>query len=748
MCKTTGVKSKTVDRPGRVAKALMLFLLYLPTSWSIAQPPGTADSFEQKVRPILLNRCVDCHSGEAPKGGLDLTSRSGLLKGSDSGPVVETDDPAASLLLEVVSQGIMPPREQDRLQPQDVAYLESWIRQGAPWSGGVLEPGSATTDRRAGRDFWSLQPPRSPPVPETSGQHDARNPIDSFVLQGLESAGLKPAPPADRRTLIRRLSFDLLGLPPTPDEVQAFLDDPGPDAVDRLVDRLLASARFGERWARHWLDVVRFAESHGYEHDSPRPAAWHYRDAIIHRWNQDQPFDRFIAEQLAGDVLAPHDHDHDPDPDALAATGFLVAGPYDEVGSKVKSALMRANVRQDELEDMIGVIGQAFLGLTIHCARCHDHKFDPIPQEDYYRLQAVLAGVRHGGADADQKPPYRPVPQALEPTRLLRRGDVQSPGKEVQPGAPRAVASIPPSPFFSEVGASEGARRRALANWITDKRNPLTARVIVNRLWQHHFGQGLVATPSDYGFNGARPTHPQLLDWLATRLMENGWRLKPIHRMILLSAAYQRSCQFDTAAASRDADNSRLWRFSPRRISAEEVRDAILAVGGQLNPRMGGPGYSLFESKTNAGTLYRAVDQTGWEFQRRAIYRTVVRGTEAPLLSTFDCPDSSTTTPARAVTTTPLQALGLWNDPFVIRQAHALAARLEQEAADPGERVDRAYQLLFCRPAKNAERNRALDFVARHDWAALCRVLLNSSEFLVIDDVAPRVMRDRLESAP
>ncbi|MGE3820307.1 MAG: DUF1549 domain-containing protein, partial [Isosphaeraceae bacterium] len=452
--------------PGRIGGILVVGFLALTSVPARAGVP-----FDREIGPLLIARCLDCHSGEKPSGGLDLTTREGLAKGSETGEVVVPGDPEGSLLVEVVAEGLMPPKKADRLRPDEVAALDRWVREGAKWSGGALRPGSVTTDRRAGLDWWSLQSVRRPETPRVVRPERAANPIDAFLLARLDAEGIEPAPEADRRTLIRRLTFDLHGLPPTPEEIEAFSRDTSPLAYERLVDRLLASPRYGERWARHWLDVVRFAESHGYEHDSFRPNAWRYRDYVIERLNADQPFDRFAAEQIAGDALAPGD------PQAAAATGFLVAGPFDEVGSKVTSALMRANVRQDEIEDMVGVLGQAFLGLTLQCARCHHHKFDPILQEDYYRVSAVLAGVRHGGPEADKAPAYMPRHTPAEPTHLLNRGDVRSPGKVVEPGAPGVISSVPwtldPDPAGS---ADEGARRLALARWLTDPRNPLTPR--------------------------------------------------------------------------------------------------------------------------------------------------------------------------------------------------------------------------------------------------------------------------------
>ncbi len=707
--------------------------LVLAAGSALADDVPSALSFDLDVRPLLVGRCLDCHSGDRPASGLDLTTREKILEGTEAGPVLEPGDPEESYLLDLVADGTMPPSEADRLSSEEVAVLKKWIEDGARWSDSVeqLIPGSVTTDRRAGLDWWSLQPIERPPVPEVEHSEDDDNrkrinPIDSFILARLEAEGIEPVARADRRTLIRRLTFDLLGLPPTPEEVETFLNDDTPEAVERLVDRLLASSRYGERWARHWLDVVRFAESHGYEHDNPRPNAWPYRDYVIKSLNDDKPFDQFVKEQLAGDILAPDD------PEVIAATGFLVAGTHDEVGSKVKSAVMRANVRQDELEDLIGVTAQAFLGLTVHCARCHNHKFDPISQEDYYRIQGAFAGVWHGGPEIDQRLAHTPVIQTPEPVPLLHRGDVESPGKVVLPGALSALQALPTT-FDLPEDAPEGQRRLALAHWIVDPKNPLTPRVIVNRIWQHHFGEGLIATPSDFGFNGARPTHPELLDWLASEFIDGGWSIKSLHRLILLSSTYQRSSQFDDSAASVDANNQLLWRMSPRRITAEELRDSILAISGQLNPEMGGPGYPLFEATKNAGTLYRPVDREGSEYQRRSIYRMVVRGMQTPLLAAFDCPDASTTTPERSVSTTPLQALGLWNDALILRQAEAFASRLQANEENMNSCVDLAYLLAFSRPPASIEREKAQAFIDRQSLELFCRVLLNSNEFLVID---------------
>jgi len=629
----------------------------------------------------------------------------------------------------------------------------------APGGKAALDPFHITTDSRAGYDWWALQPLRQPKPPLVKEAAWIKNPIDAFILQRLETKGLRPSPPADPRTLIRRLSFDLLGLPPNPEQIDAFLKDDAPDAYEKVVDRLLASPHYGERWARHWLDVVRFGESDGFEYDKRRPNAWHYRDWVVRALNADMPYDRFVRLQLAGDVL------HPGDPSALTATGFLVAGAWDEVGQKQQSAAMKAVVRQDELEDMVSVIGQTFLGLTIHCARCHDHKVDPIRTAEYYQLTAALAGVRHGerplASPQGQKPVklgppappsgrvYAVNSQVPEKTYLLVRGSTARKGREVAPGGVAAIQTLP-SVFGVPPGASEGKRREALAAWITDERNPLFARVIVNRLWHHHFGVGLVDTPSDFGFNGGRPSHPELLDHLASELIHpltlpsppgggegrvRGWSLKAIHRLIVMSAAYRQASRFNGAAAKVDADNRLLWRKSPFRLEAEAVRDAILAVAGELNPTGGGPGYEDFVVKVVGVTqLFETVDKIGPSFQRRSLYRTWVRSGRNNLLDAFDCPDPSTNIPRRAITTTPAQALALLNSGFVLRMADALAARLQREAGkDTAAQVRHAYRLAYGRTAERDEIEVATRFVQRHGLAAFCRVIFNSNEFLYVD---------------
>ncbi len=989
----------------RLAVSLLLAALAAGSARAAA---GTGrPDFDRDVAPLLARRCLDCHSGPEAKARLDLSRRRSALA------VVEPGKPDDSALWQRVHAGEMPPKKP--LPAAERALLRDWIASGARWGTDPIDPFRATTSSRAGYDWWALQPvtrPAPPPVKDTAWP---RTPIDRFILAKLEARGLAPSAQAGRRTLIRRLTFDLLGLPPTPEEVDRFINDGRPDAYERLVDRLLASPAYGERWARHWLDVVRFGESDGFERDLPRLNAWPYRDWVARALNAGLGYDEFVRLQLAGDVLKPGD------PDALAATGFLVAGPHDIVVPVSEN--MKATMRQDELEDIAGTVGQAFLGLTVHCARCHDHKFDPVSQKDYYRLVSALAGVGHGerpwpradhrlelarisrrldevhrdlaviegpvrrallaekrrsapvgpkplaewdfttgledrlgklhgkahgpakrdadglhldgrsayvataplardlraktleawvrldnlaqqgggvvgvqtsdghlfdsivygerqpghwlpGSDffrrtrdlggpaetdaarrfvhvaltyaadgtitayRDGQPhgrPYRAgvqafragssqvvfgirhgtaaggnrmlagiirrarlydralsaaevaasaglpvvlpeeVPprltpeqrgrhrllldeqarleqrqQALQsdragkvravvpfqpgPTHVLARGAVTARREVVAAEVPAALAGRLPATRLA-ADAPEAQRRSALARWITDPDNPLFARVAVNRLWHYHFGSGLVPTTSDLGFNGGRPSHPRLLDWLAAELVRQGWRLKALHRLIVTSSAYRQASTPNRHAQAIDADNRLLWRRSPARLEAEAVRDAILCVSGQLDRRLGGPPYLDFRTYFFKGTqFYDPLEQVGQAFNRRSLYRMWARGGRSPFLDTLDCPDPSTATPRRARTTTPLQALALLNNAFVLHQAERFAERLRREAgANLDSQLSRAYALAYGRAADPRERALLRPFVERHGLEALCRVLFNTSEFVQVE---------------
>ncbi len=691
---------------------------------------GEPDPLAQRIRPIL-SRCVACHSGEDPAGGLDLTSRAAALRGGESGIVLHSNDAARSLVYRKVAAGKMPPKQP--LSRDQVALVRQWIDAGAAWA----EPSPIAVKPSTDDGLWVLRPLARPEPPKVRSSSWVTNPIDAFILARLEAAGLAPAPPADRLTLIRRATFDLLGLPPTPEEVDAFVADPSPAAYERLIDRLLASPHYGERWGRHWLDVARFSESHGYEYDHIRDHAWHYRDYVIRSLNADRPYRQFVREQIAGDVLEPVTRD------GIIATGFLVAGPWDEANQIQSSLTMKQRVREEELEDMVAAVGQVFLGLTVNCARCHDHKFDPVPQRDYYRLKAALEGVLHGsrpitpGADPNGKVPplayaARPNHRPPPPTFVLGRGDVERPGQRVAAGGLSALA-FPSGEFGLADDAPEAERRRKLADWVAHPANPLTARVIVNRIWHYHFGTGLVATPNDFGHNGDRPSHPELLDWMASEFLTQQTRLKALHRQILLSSTYRQASRFDAAAATVDADDRLLWRYPSRRLEAEAIRDAMLRASGELNTQMAGPSFRPFTLTVFNSNFYHLNDPVGPEFNRRTVYRININSAKDPLLETLDCPDPSVKTPRRAVTTTPLQALGLMNDSFVIRQARCLSLRVQAEAgSEVARQVDRVYRLTIGRRPSGREHDRATALVREAGLAELAWVLFNSSEFLYL----------------
>ena len=603
--------------------------------------------------------------------------------------------------------------------------------------------GSAQTPapRKTVSTPWSFHAPTLPAVPSVRDAVWPQTPIDAFILARLEREGLAPAPPADRTTLLRRMTLDLLGLLPEPWECDDFTRDETPGALQRVVDRLLGSPRHGERWGRHWLDVVRFSESDGFEYDKIRERSWPYRDWVIASLNGDMPFDRFAVEQIAGDVADP------VSAESIAATGFLTAGPWDEPGNGQQGALMRARVREEDLEEMVAAVGQTFLGVTIQCARCHDHKFDPIAQRDYYRVKAVFEGVRHGDRPALSDAAFRALPEDARkavpaiyaavstqpvPTHILERGDAAKPGSEVSSGALVALSGA-----VGELGLAPGAgdaeRRLRFAGWVTSRRNPLTARVIVNRVWQHHFGRGLVATPSDFGTGGEPPTHPELLDWLAVGLMDHAWSLKWLHREILLSATYAQSSAATSAALERDAESRLRWRFATRRLEAETIRDVMLQASGELNLAMGGRGFRPFSLKIFGSHHYTYEDRDGPEFSRRSIYRHVINSLRHPLLDALDCPDPSTKTPARGLSTTPIQSLALMNDAFVLRQCERLAARIQRETGgEPRSQALVAYRRTLNREPTPEENARAHRFIQKNGLVELAWVLLNSSEFLYL----------------
>jgi hypothetical protein len=605
-------------------------------------------------------------------------------------------------------------------------------------------------------DDWAFRPVKPPSVPEPdlafSRFKAARNPIDGFTGATLKGRGLKPGGEADRRVLIRRVYFDLVGLPPAAKEVEVFLRDKQPDAFERVVDHLLASPQYGERWARHWLDVVRFGESQGFEYDRIRDHAWRYRDYVINALNADKPYDRFIREQLAGDVIEP------VTPEGIVATGFLVAGPWDQAGNSSASPSVRAMVREAELEDMLGTIGQTFLGVTLNCARCHNHKFDPIPTRDYYRIKAVFQGVKHGdrrvARDGATNLCYAANPEQPTNTFVLRRGEPDKSEDQVWAGALSAV-KLPSAELGLNADAPEGERRRRFANWITHPDHPLTARVIVNRIWHYHFGRGLVATPNDFGKMGERPAQPELLDWLARWFVSPEgahWSLKKLHRLIVTSQAWRSSSESGSSrpvisgrrasgTASTQSPNtdqlmtdSLITFFRSRRLEAEAVRDAMLFVSGELNPQMGGPGFRPFEARGNGNqNEYFPRDPIGPEFNRRTVYRICVHSARDPLLDSLDCPEFSTRTAVRPSTTTPLQALSLMNNSFVQRQARKLAERVQREVGDdPKAQVKSLWLRCYAREPRSEELRATTKLARGEGLESVAWAVLNSNEFVFV----------------
>jgi hypothetical protein len=972
--------------------------------------------FERSVAPILEMRCVGCHSGAEPKGGLSLETREGLISGGDSGPAVVPGDAKQSLLVDYVS-GDSPemPKNGEPLSKAELAALREWISSGAAW-----DTGRPLVDRRfEDRSWWSIRP-LAHPTPPACDSEWVRTPIDAFIMAALEARGLNPSEEADRRTLIRRLSFDLCGLPPTPDELEAFAGDPDPMAYERLVDRLLASPRYGERWGRHWLDVVHYADTHGYDKDKVRPNAWPYRDYVIASFNADNPYSQFVLEQVAGDALDAEN------PQALVATGFVAAGPWDFVGHMElrEGTVDKLITRLLDRDDMAATTMTTFVSLTAHCARCHDHPFDPIRQEEYYRLQAVFAGVDRGdrefadlelarrrsrlqaskdelskeldglrssiearagldlqkidgelsrtrrdlketgdpfeasdapadsptngyhsqiegqpegekwvqvdlglaiplqrvrliparptdfrdspgfgfpvrfkvetaieakggpfetladftGADFSNPgrsaveieavgrtarivrvtavrlwertndfafalgelqvesqgknaalgrevsafdsieagrwstralvdgfdsrhraadPGDRKTAEAAERTRELRRvmarlsgergqlierattnadrrrriqleerlaaveghlkelppaglvyavrpverrevqvlarGDVRQPLSVAGPGTVEMVGL--PARFAAPEGASEGEGRAALAVWLSDRQNPLVWRSIVNRVWHYHFDRGIVDTPNDFGRMGSRPTLPELLDWLAWEFREQGESLKWLHRLIVTSSVYRQVSRHDESSWRIDSGNRTLWRMNRRRLDAESLRDAVLAVSGRLDPSMGGPGFATFAFEDDHSPRYRyeAHDPNDPASLKRTVYRFVVRSVPDPFIECMDGADASQSVPVRTETITPLQALGLLNNRFMLAQAEALAARVTNEAPDLASRVERAFLLALGRKPTLGEAELLGDYAHDHGLAAACRLILNSNEFVFID---------------
>lgn len=790
----------------------------------------TADQlafFEKKIRPVLVSKCVECHSAEKNKlkGGLALDSVAGLLKGGDSGPAVVPGKPAESLLIKVIRHADpdlkMPPKE--KLADGVIADFEAWVKMGAP-APKDADPKAARTgiDIEKGREFWAFQPVKQPAVPAVKDTSWARTDTDRFLLAALEGRGLKPVNDADKYTLLRRVYLDLTGLPPTPEEIAAFEKDSSDTAFEKLVDKLLASPRFGERWGRHWLDVARFAESSGKEVDFAYPQAWRYRDYVIAAFNADKPFDQFIKEQLAGDLL--------PATDSLRKAELQIATGFLAIGSKSHIERNKTQYELDVADEQIEATTTAFLGLTVQCARCHDHKFDPIPQADYYALAGIFrsaqvyagtiqmvqnnnpgklldlpkesgqpAGIAPLSSDdraklqkqiADYRDKLRELQRAGKSVSLefvqirLRMNTLEgkSPAYEID-GTPKLLAmglrdkvrpldsplyirgevekpgSVVPRGFVQVVHradirgsdaaplALKGSGRLELAEWIASKDNPLTARVYVNRVWSHLFGRGLVATPDNFGASGEKASHPELLDYLATTFVNDGWSTKKLIRRLVLSRAYRLASTTDVKNYEADPDNTLVWRMAPRRLDAEAIRDAMLLTAGKLDltPPVGsmvatyGEGYA-------AGALIGNVppDQRN---NHRSVYLPVLRGATIESLALFDGVDGGVVVGQRSETVIPSQSHYLLNSPHVLKLAQAAAVRLAEGQSSPGERIRLAYLGWFGRPATTSEVEAAIKFVndyrarvvkakktiriAEYDsWTAFCQALWASGEFL------------------
>jgi mono/diheme cytochrome c family protein len=836
----------------RFTLLLLLGLVPGAAPLAAADPAFTADQvafYEKEVRPLLTQHCVRCHGKDPEKlrGGLALTSRAALLKGGDTGPAV-AGKPDESLLVQAVRYKHaeeayhMPPA--GKLPDADIAVLTKWVKLGVPFAtaaGGDGDPTVHAEKKSQGADksYWAFQPVKRPAVPAVKNAGWVRTPVDAFVLAKQEAAGVTPVVPAEPMALIRRMTYDLTGLPPSPAEVEAFAAAAAKNrdsAVNELIERLLASPAYGEKWGRHWLDVVRYAETNGYERDGAKPFAWRYRDYVIKSFNADKPYDRFLKEQLAGDEMPRKDGETDP----VVATGFYRLGLWDDEPADPELA------RYDGLDDLVTTVGQGMLGMSLNCARCHDHKGDFFPQEDYYKLVAFFRDIPPNSNDRNpmssnnvtdisqrskraeyeeefahrtaqinalvarmkptedgaikKMPPkdqlavedgkraqvVRKVPQYLEgdakraylklrselqelqklplperdlalsvnnalpsppQTHLLVRGNPGSKGKPVTPGFPEVFGL--PDPAAKPANGRSG-RRTSLADWVASPDNPLTARVMVNRVWQHHFGKGVVPTPNDFGKFGEKPTNPELLDYLASEFVAKGWSVKALHRLILKSSVYQLSSAADATDLAKDPANTLRWRFDVRRLTSEEVRDTMLSVAGQLDRTMFGP--SVYPKIPAAVLAGQSVPGNGWHYDaknpaaanRRSVYVHVKRSLQVPVLATHDQADPDSTCPVRYTTTVPTQALGLLNGEFSNELAADFAARLVKDApGDVARQVARGLELTTGRPATPAEVKADVAFVqsmkAKHgldDATALTRyalLLLNTNAFAYLD---------------
>jgi mono/diheme cytochrome c family protein len=787
--------------------------------------------YARDVQPIFASRCYSCHGSKAQMHGLRLDRKADALRGGNSGaPSIIPGDSTQSLLLKYVSGSdgdvIMPPAG-ERLKPAEIDILRRWIDSGALWPGD-----QETAAPKLRSNHWAFQPVAHPAVPPIASPW-VRTPIDAFILQKLQARGWQPAPEVSSRVLLRRVYLDLTGLPPTLEEQDAFLRSP--DHFNELVDDLLSRPAYGERWGRHWLDLVRFAETNGYERDAAKPQAWKYRDYVIRSFNHDKPFDRFIAEQLAGDELP------DASEETFVALGYNRLGPWDDEPADP------AEDRFDQLDDIVSTTSQTFLGLTLGCARCHNHKFEPLSARDYYSMMAIFDGLqrpRNGRQELDlpagswsaldqqrardrqidklqsaitairervrsnllhspdypldakiaqsflaepakrsedQKKLVKDNTAALEaavarallpeqkdeiaqfeagiatlrriapdlprgyflhepastppPTHLLIRGKAASPGPEVQPAVPEVLVQ-----HGLDFPASQrtSLRRLTFARWLAGRENPLTARVLVNRVWQHHFGEGLVRTPSDFGVMGEKPTHPELLDWLANWFMDNGWSIKKLHHLLLSSSAYRMSRTSRAEYAAADPENRLLWRTPYARLEVEAIRDSILAASGRLNRTMFGPSVyphippAALEGSSDPDKIWK--ESSEQDASRRTIYVFLKRSMIVPMLEVLDLCDTARSSAKRLSTSVATQALTLFNGQFVNQQARSFAERLRREAGvDPAEQIRLAYRLALARLPEPEESAAMLAFVREEGLERMCRVIFNLNEFVYVD---------------
>ncbi|MEX0725047.1 MAG: DUF1549 domain-containing protein [Planctomycetaceae bacterium] len=829
-------------RQFRSMMGLMLLLGVSGAAWADETNAEQERYFETHIRPLLSAKCYQCHGPTKQNGKLRLDSQETLLRGGESGPAVIPGKPGESLLIEAINYASLEMPPSAKLTETEITALTKWVQDGAVWPTALTSPhstGFASTITDADRAYWVFQPLADVVPPDIENDEWSRNEIDSFILRRIIDEGLTPSPAADKVTLIRRVYFDLIGLPPTPEQIDDFVNDSADDAYEQLVDRLLEDPRYGEKWARYWLDLVRYAESDGYKQDDYRPEAWRYRDYVIKSFNDDKPYDQFVLEQLAGDEIKPHDAE------TLAATGYLRHWIYEYNQRDVRTQW------DSILNDITDVTGDVFLGMSMGCARCHNHKFDPILQRDYYRLKAFFAPLlprddllygateevdayqqqlsawqnetaelrrqleeieqpfrdQAAAAAINKFPPdirpllrksaverlplehqlaslaYRQVDAELQRLDVEKKleGEAQKRYQELknqlaeydsakpQPLPPAFTVSdvgrdapatvipgdvdqtdIPPGfltvldPFNAEIPAelpNSTGRRLALARWLTNPDNPLTTRVIVNRLWQYHFGRGLAATPSNFGRLGDAPTHPELLDWLTRQFLDGGWRFKSLHRLIVTSATYRQASGGPNAeiAKLREPQNRWLSTMNIRRLDAEPIRDTMLAVSGELDPTHGGPSAEA-------------------DAPRRTIYTKIIRNKRDPLLDAFDSPDNFNSVSQRNVTTTPTQSLLMINGVWTLNRAQAFAAQLENLDLSDSDRIAYAYRRAYGRSATAEEVVAANAFLdeqsarimddqttdgesdetkkidpRRAAWVDFCHAIFNSSEFLYVD---------------